>query len=164
MIVWLAKRGGAEAVGSVVGRKRGVTVSKILRLRKLAFFTVAILAIALCVVTPSQAARGGGDHGFTGGHPGGAAGHPGFQGHPGFHGNPGFHGHPGFDGGRPFHRFGHDRFVFGFGGVLPYDGYYDYPPAYAYPTPGYWYYCPSYGTYYPYVTSCPENWVPVPAS
>src|SRR5215470_13508294 len=142
MIVWLAKRGGAEAVGSVVGRKRGVTVSKILRLRKLAFFTVAILAIALCVVTPSQAARGGGDHGFTGGHPGGAAGHPGFQGHPGFDGNPGFHGHPGFDGGRPFHRFGHDRFVFGFGGVLPYDGYYDYPPAYAYPTPGYWYYCP----------------------
>jgi len=152
MIVWLAKRGGAEAVGSVVGRKRGVTVSKILRLRKLAFFTVAILAIALCVVTPSQAARGGGGQGFTGGHPGGAAGHP------------GFHGHPGFDGGRPFHRFGHDRFVFGFGGVLPYDGYYDYPPAYAYPTPGYWYYCPSYGTYYPYVTSCPENWVPVPAS
>src|SRR5262250_2855544 len=128
MIVWLAKRGGAEAVGSVVGRKRGVTVSKIRRLRKLAFFTVAILAIALCIVTPSHAARGGGDHGFTGGHPGGAAGHP------------GVHGNPGFDGGRPFHRFGHDRFGFGFGGVLPYDGYYDYPPAYAHPTPGYWYY------------------------
>jgi len=140
-----------------VGRKRGITVSKILRLKKLAFFTVAVLGLALCVVTPSQAAPGGGGYGFSSGHPGGAAGHPGFHGHPEFHGNPGFHG-------QPFHHFGHDRFVFGFGGVVPYYGYYDYPPAYAYPAPGYWYYCPSYGTYYPYVTSCPESWVPVPAS
>ena len=128
-------------------------MSKLLRLRKLAFFTVAVLAIALCVVTPSQAARAGGGHGFSGGHPGGAGAHPGFHGHPGF-----AEGHS--------HHFGHDRFVFGFGGAIPYYGYdpYDYPPAYAYPAPGYWYYCPSYGTYYPYVTSCPENWVPVPAS
>jgi hypothetical protein len=31
-------------------------------------------------------------------------------------------------------------------------------------SPAYWYYCPSYGTYYPNVTSCPEAWVPIPAS
>jgi len=35
-------------------------------------------------------------------------------------------------------------------------------PAFAVPT--YLYYCPSYGAYYPYVSSCSESWVPVPAS
>ena len=40
-----------------------------------------------------------------------------------------------------------------------------YPPAYTYeaPAPSYWYYCPSYGAYYPRRVSCPEPWVPVPA-
>jgi len=41
---------------------------------------------------------------------------------------------------------------------------YRYYPVPTYPGPTYWYYCPSYGTYYPYVSSCPESWVPVPAS
>jgi hypothetical protein len=36
-----------------------------------------------------------------------------------------------------------------------------YPaPYYALP-PGYWYYCPAYGAYYPYVTDCPSGWQPV---
>ncbi len=41
-----------------------------------------------------------------------------------------------------------------------------YAPAYVYspPPPSYWYYCPSYGAYYPDVPSCPTAWVPVPAS
>ncbi len=54
-----------------------------------------------------------------------------------------------------------------------------YPPAYAYPVypvypapvptyatpapPATWYYCRSAGAYYPYVPSCPEAWVQVPA-
>jgi len=36
-----------------------------------------------------------------------------------------------------------------------------YPaPSYA-PAPGYWYYCPEYRAYYPYVASCPSGWQPV---
>jgi hypothetical protein len=53
------------------------------------------------------------------------------------------------------------------------DGWYFYPaPVYPYPDPyvppavggplaGYWYYCPSAGAYYPYVSQCPEPWTPV---
>ena len=37
------------------------------------------------------------------------------------------------------------------------------PPAYAPAPPAYWYFCRSAGAYYPYVPSCPEPWVPVPA-
>ena len=37
------------------------------------------------------------------------------------------------------------------------------PPTYAPPPPAYWYFCRSAGAYYPYVPSCPEPWVPVPA-
>jgi hypothetical protein len=41
---------------------------------------------------------------------------------------------------------------------------YAYPaPVYAAPTPTYWYFCRSAGAYYPYVPTCPEPWVPVPA-
>lgn len=56
-----------------------------------------------------------------------------------------------------------------FGG-RPNSTYYVYPWVYRYypvPTyaaPTYWYYCPSYAAYYPYVGSCPESWVLVPAS
>ena len=55
--------------------------------------------------------------------------------------------------------------------------YYGYPPA-AYgppayversepqgappPQTAYWYYCPDSNAYYPYVTSCPSAWQPVP--
>jgi hypothetical protein len=35
------------------------------------------------------------------------------------------------------------------------------PPVYAPAPPGYWYYCQSAQAYYPYVTSCPEAWIPV---
>ena len=71
----------------------------------------------------------------------------------------GMGGHHGFDGHHGFHG------GFGFGPVYPYYGYYGYyPPAYGYAAPSYWYYCPSYRAYYPSVGSCPEAWVPVPAS
>ena len=57
--------------------------------------------------------------------------------------------------------------------------WYYYPtPVYPYPDPyipppytvdtygdnGYWYYCPSYEQYYPYVARCPEPWLRVPAT
>jgi len=50
--------------------------------------------------------------------------------------------------------------------------YAPYPPAPAYappvyaappppPAPSYWYYCPSAGGYYPYVSGCPGGWLTV---
>ncbi len=73
-----------------------------------------------------------------------------------------FEKHDAFDGHREFDRDRHGRV---FIGVNPWFYWAD-PPAYAYtpPAPVYWYYCPSAGTYYPYVSSCPEPWVPVPAT
>ena len=88
---------------------------------------------------------GGGHPGFAG-HPGG---HPGFGGHPG---HPGFIGHPGF--------LRHPR---GFVTVAPGFGWWPGYPYYGVAPSDYWYYCPSAGAYYPYVDSCPEAWVPVPA-
>ena len=40
------------------------------------------------------------------------------------------------------------------------------PPVYVQPPPtqAYWYYCQSAQAYYPYVSSCPEPWIPVPAA
>src|SRR5438093_4764928 len=114
--------------------------------RKLALIAIAARAIVLTISLPSQA-RGAGGPGFGGGHPSGAVGHGGFDVHHGFDG----------------HRFDHHRF--GFAPVFPFYGYYPYyPPAYGYQAPAYWYYCPSAGAYYPNVQSCPEAWVPVPAS
>src|SRR5262249_28124658 len=91
------------------------------------------------------------------------------SGHDGFHGAPPLPGghagafeHHGPDGHREFHRDVHGRV---FIGVDPW--FYSAPPAYAYvspPQPYYWYFCPSAGAYYPYVASCPEEWVPVPAA
>jgi hypothetical protein len=121
------------------------------RAKRMVFVALAALAIVLAVTAPSQAAGFGG-HGPQGGHPGGGVEHQGGDGHhvDGHH----VDGHH-FEG-RHFDRGFHDRFGFGVAPVFPY---------YAYPaTPGYWYYCPSYGAYYPYVTSCPDPWVPVPAS
>jgi len=105
---------------------------------------IAALAIVFLATSPVFAA------GFQSG--------PHFQG-----GRPGeFQEHHGFDGHREFHRDLHGRV---FIGVNPWFYWAD-PPAYAYaPAPqAYWYYCPSAGTYYPYVSSCPEPWVPVPAT
>ena len=123
-------------------------------------------------VTPVAAHPGGGPPGAGApGHPpgGGAPGHPpggGPPGHPpgggpgpghppGWHGAPGWH-HPGY----PGYRGG--VYV----GVWPWYwwGYYPGPMVAPLPAPpSYWYFCPSYGAYYPDVPSCPEPWVLVPA-
>jgi hypothetical protein len=113
----------------------------------------------------SHGGRGGGFHGGGGGGFHGGGFHGGGFHRRGFHGG-GFHGHPGFHGhGHPgFHRGFHGH---GFVGVAPFVWW---GPAYAYapyagpPASGYWYYCPSAQAYYPYVQTCPESWVPVPAS
>jgi len=120
-------------------------VNKIRASRKVTVLALAVLAIVLAAIAPGPAWARGGGHG--GGHPGGFAGHHGFVGHPGFVGHHGFDGHHGFVG----------RGGFGFG-VAPFYPYYGYYP---YATPGNWYYCPSYGAYYPSVGTCPESWVPV---
>lgn len=38
------------------------------------------------------------------------------------------------------------------------------PPVYIEQAPAYWYYCPALRAYYPYVSGCPEPWVPVLAN
>ena len=127
----------------------------------------------------SSNSNGGGHMG--GGHGGGRTG--GQTSHGG-----GWSGHPGWGGGHGWHRHDHDwggwGGGWGFGYWGPYGdpwlggwGYPYYPyyapsyPAYvvpdtgavpsAPPPPAYWYYCPSAKAYYPYVSQCPEPWVPV---
>ena len=112
-------------------------MDRLKRPKTVGFMALAALAIVLAVSGPSQAMGG---HGSGGGHSGGS----------------GMHG--GFDGRHDFDRDGHRRF--GFGLFFPYYGYYPYGDQ----ASTYWYYCPSYGAYYPSVASCPEAWVPVPAS
>jgi hypothetical protein len=89
------------------------------------------------------------------------------------HGFHGFHHH------HPFHHHFFGGFAVGvftgavvgsaFAPVYAYPAYpapvYGAPaPMYAAPPPPvYWYYCRSLGAYYPYVPSCPEAWLPVPA-
>jgi hypothetical protein len=117
------------------------------------FIALAALAIMLAVGAPDPALAAGG-HAPAGGHPGAVVGHSGVG-----HSNGHFEGH---------HFVGHHGFHRGFHGgvfvapVVPFYGYYD-PPVYQPPAPAYWYYCPSYGAYYPSVPTCPDNWVPVPA-
>jgi len=111
--------------------------------------------------------------GFHGGHAGiGAAGvrigHP--VGRPFVGGRPGIIARPPF-----FHRhrvFGGGTVIVGAPFFFPYP-YYPYP---AYPAPyaepptyieqggGVYYYCPDYNDYYPNVSSCPSQWVPVSAA
>ena len=103
---------------------------------------VTLIALVLAVAGSSQA------QGTTGpnGRPPVSQGHHEGDGH-----------HSGNGGGRhDANRSWHQR---------PYIYYrYVYPHYYPYyAAPSYWYYCPSYGTYYPYTESCPEAWVPVPA-
>ena len=98
---------------------------------------LAVLAIVLAVIAPGPAWARDGGHGG------------GFEGHHGFDGHHGFEGHHGF--------FRHGPFRFGVAPFYPYP-YYGYYP---YATSGYWYYCPSYGAYFPSVGTCPESWVPV---
>jgi hypothetical protein len=102
----------------------------------------------------------------------------------GGHGGGGHGGGRGFSGGHgahpAFHHFHHRGRVFV--GVAPFFAfpYWDYPayyyppvvvqpdpPVYIQQQPGsqqYWYYCPSARAYYPNVPTCPEPWVPVPAT
>src|SRR5262245_49346745 len=119
------------------------------------------LALAAPVVSLARGEGfGQGSMGGMGGHPGASTGHHGFGGSPSFAGHPRFEGPRGFTGGPGFHRDGHGRgFVF----VEP--GFFYWWPSYPYvgAPPGYWYYCSSAGTYYPYVENCPGPWVPVPA-
>jgi hypothetical protein len=139
-------------------------------LRKVSSMVVVGIAILLVTATAGHAApqQGGGFAGHSGGVPGhaggGFAGHAPsgrFEGHPGFQGRRAFGGHRHFD-----HRFrGGVVFVAPF--YWPYYPYVDpgyVDPGYTYqaPAPSYWYYCPSYGAYYPSVQSCPVPWVPVP--
>jgi len=119
-------------------------------LKRLVFPVLVGIAVALGALGPGPA-LGAPGHGVAGGHPGAIDGHQGFDGHRAFNG------HPGFDPRR------HGRPFFGYRYPQPYYGYY-YPPAYGYAPDAYWYYCQSYGDYYPNVESCPEAWIPVPAS
>ena len=119
--------------------------------KRIAFVAFAALTMVLAVSAPSQA-QGVRGHGFEGRHGGGAMEHHGFEGHH-FDGHEGHH--------SPGHGFDRRHFEerrFGFVPVFPY--FYSAPYEVA---PSYWYYCPSYGAYYPSVTSCPEAWVTVPA-
>src|SRR5712692_7492892 len=118
-------------------------------MRKLSSLALVGVAIILAAASPSYAAAGHGGHGFSG-HSGG--------GH--FEGHHGFEGRHGFDGRRDFDPRGHGRAFI----VVPFYLTTAGPQIYAYSPPPstYWYYCPSYGAYYPTVPSCPEAWVPVP--
>jgi len=133
--------------------------------KRIAFVAFATLTIVLAFSAPSHA-EGIRGHGFEGGHGGGAMEHHGSEGHhfeghhfEGRH----FEGHD-FDGhhfaGHDFDRRHFEGHGFWLGPVFPY-----YPPVYSpnQVAPSYWYYCPSYGAYYPSVTSCPEPWETVPA-
>jgi hypothetical protein len=137
------------------GRARRIRMKK---LYKAALAVVMVVVLGLTTAGFAEA-RGGGQGGGGGGFHGGGG--SGFHGGGGFHG--GFQGHPGFHGHSGFHHGFHGH---GFVGVAP---FYWWGPGYAYApydpaTPGYWYYCPSAQAYYPYVQTCPESWVPVPAS
>jgi hypothetical protein len=124
--------------------------------KKISAIALVGIAIVLATAAPGHAMGHGG--GFSG-HRGGG---PAPSGH--FQGRRAFDGHR-FDGHHFDHRFDH-RFH---GGVIVapfFWPYYSYAPdpgyTYEAPAPSYWYYCPSYGSYYPTVQSCPEAWVPVP--
>jgi len=129
--------------------------------------------------------------GGNGGHSGGSGHSAGRVGGPSGHGGGSWGGHSGWSGrgagwGGGWHHHDWDRWrggwSFGFGYWGPYwdpwlsgwDYPYRYAPSYpvyvvpdaetlpsAPPPPSYWYYCPSARAYYPYVSQCPEAWVPV---
>jgi hypothetical protein len=127
-------------------------------LRKVSSIALVGIAILLTTVAAGHAAPA--HSGEFAGHAGGFAGHA-PSGH--FEGHHGFDGHH-FDGRHFDHRF-RGRVVVApfFWPYYPYvdPGYVD--PGYTYEAPAqsYWYYCPSYGAYYPSVQTCPEPWVPV---
>jgi hypothetical protein len=74
-----------------------------------------------------------------------------------------FQGRRAFDGRQRFDGRHFDRRFHGGGGFVVAPFFWGYPGyTYAPSAPAYWYYCPSYGAYYPAVQSCPEPWIPVP--
>src|SRR6266705_1035170 len=144
---------------------------------------VALLASADTVL--ARGGRGGGGHAGGGGFHGGGT-SMGFHGGRGGIATVGVHvGHPvgrSFVGVRPgpvfvgrppfFHR--HRVFVGGtviVGAPFFYPYYppvytvpYSEPPVYIEQGGGVYYYCPDYNDYYPNVSSCPSQWVPVSAA
>ena len=147
---------------------------------------VALLLSADAVF--ARGGRGGGGHAGGGGFHGGGT-SIGFHGGRGGIATVGAHfGHPigrpfvgvrpGFVGRPPFFRhrvFVGSTVVIGAPFFYPYYPYYPYyPPAYAAPyaeppayieqSGGVYYYCPDYNDYYPNVSSCPSQWVPVSAN
>ncbi len=129
----------------------------------------ALLALAIVFAAPISGQARGTGRGFSGGHASAFHGRGGFEGHREFRGGRfgAFHGHRDFDD-HGFRRGFHGHVFIGpsfyWGPAYPY--WWDYAPGYAYvpPPPQAYWYCPSVGAYYPYVTSCPGPWVPVPSS
>jgi len=110
-------------------------------------FVFAILVAGAIVLGIAASGNAMQSHGFSGGRPGGH-----FD---GFHRFDGVHR---FDGRHPFVH-NHVRIFVAPFFVAPFF----FPAPVVYAPPVYWYYCRSYGAYYPSVPSCPEPWVPVPA-
>ena len=110
-------------------------------MKKLSSLALVGIAIVLAAASRSYAAEHGGHAGHS------PAGH--FESHRGF----GEHFRP--DGRHEFARRAPRAFVAG-----PFYWAPGYSEAVPYST--YYYYCPSYGEYYPTVESCPEDWVAVP--
>ena len=139
------------------------------RLFRIKGFGIAVLAAAAIVVAGPAFGPGRSEAAAPAatGHPGVAHGRPavpghgipgrGVVGHPRFDRHPGFVAHPRFDGHPGFVRHGRG-FVFVGPGLYWWPGY-----GYVGAPPAYWYYCQSAMNYYPYVMSCPEPWVAVPA-
>ena len=120
-------------------------------MKKLAYAVTVALGLVLAATAPSQARDGDG------------RGHDRRAEH-----RRGFARDLRFEHRRDFHRSGGPRVFIGLGPSFTwgppahvYDGY--PAPGYAYtpPPPAYWYFCPSYGAYYPHVPRCPAPWVPV---
>jgi hypothetical protein len=137
-------------------------VSSVKKFFSVKAFGIAVLAAA-ALVLGGPALDSGHSEAVAAGVPGhsGAHGRPAVGGHAmPRHGMPGhgFVGHPRFDRHPGFVRHGRG-FVFVGPGLYWWPGY-----AYVGAPPAYWYYyCPSARNYYPYVVSCPEPWVAVPA-
>jgi hypothetical protein len=150
---------------------------------KLSTSGLALLVFGTIALVPgiSEANRGSAGHGGgfrggvahvapshgSGGHVGGfrrgvpIAGVPGRR----FHGGPVVRSFPGRSGVRAFIGGGAIAApLYSYGPYYAYSApYYSYAPGYAAPAaaPGYWYYCPAYQAYYPYVEDCPGGWQPV---
>jgi hypothetical protein len=131
------------------------SVKRFLSIKAFSVAALAAVALVLAVPTLNPAHSQAVARGFAGGNAGAAHGHSGFVGHGAVPGH-GFVGHPGFDRHPGFVR--HGRGVFVGPGFYWWPGY-----PYVETPPAYWYYCQSARSYYPYIESCPEPWVPVPA-